>query len=117
MEIEFMEEIKQKKKIIFYKDLIESCEKEIKSITNNKNERKEAIQKWKNLIQKKDLEYEEYLTKKKEDEKKIFEENKKLKEIQKKKNKEKEEEEKNNDRLMKAFNDIIKRAQKDEKKK
>jgi len=49
--------------------------------------------------------------------KKFLKRIKKLKEIQKKKNKEKEEEEKNNDRLMKAFNDIIKRAQKDEKKK
>ena len=115
-DLEFQEEIKEKKGIPFYKDILEICEKDIKSFNGNKKERKEAIRKWKSIVQKKDIEYQKYLIKKKEEEKKVMEENKKLQEIQKKKDKEKEEEEKNNDRLMKAFNDIIKRAQKNQKK-
>ena len=54
-DMEFHKEMKEKKKILFYKSFIESYEKEIKPVINNKEQRKQVIKKWKISLKKKML--------------------------------------------------------------
>ena len=108
-ELDFLEEIRVKKEIQFYKDFLKPCEEEFKE-SNNKEERKDIILKWKPKIREKDNEYEIYLKEMEEKERKEREIQRIKQEIQKKQDKEKEEEQKNNDRLMKAFQDIINKS-------
>ena len=114
-ELDFIEEINEKKNNDYYKDFLKPCEEKFKE-AKNKSERKNIIEQWKPLIKKKDKEYRLYLKEKQEKEKKEKEERMRLEEIQRQKNKEREEEEKNNEKLMNAFRDILKKTKKKENK-
>ena len=114
-ELDFIEEINEKKNNDYYKDFLKPCEEKFKE-AKNKSERKNIIEQWKPLIKNKDKEYRLYLKEKQEKEKKEKEERMRLEEIQRQKNKEREEEEKNNEKLMNAFRDILKKTKKKENK-
>ena len=113
-ELEFYNEIAAKSEIPFYKDFITPCKKEYKA-AKTKAERSEIESKWKQKIIEKDKEYEKYLREMEEKQRKEKEEQRRLREIELKKEREMEEERKNNERLMKAFEDIIKQNNKKNK--
>ena len=115
-EKEFLNEIKLKVNISFYKDFLQPCEEEF-SEAKNKIERKLIMLHWKPKIKEMDNEYDLYLKEKQEKERKQKEEQMRLKEIERKKEKEKEEEQKNDEKLMKAFEDIINRNKRDKSQK
>jgi len=104
-ELDFISEVESKSKIDFYKIFISPCLDEIKN-AKNKKERKNIIEKWIPLINKKDEEYRKYINDLKEKERKEAEEKRKLEEIERKKQKEKELEEKNKEELIKAYQEL-----------
>ena len=111
-EDELCESVNKKRKIDFYKDIIQKYDEEIKTI--NKSDRKDCVKKWKNLFKNKEKEYEEYLKKLKEEERKRKQEEKKQRDIEKKNKKEKEEQLRRQNMLKKGLEMIVKKAQKKE---
>ena len=109
-EDELCENVNKKRKIEFYKDIIQKYDEEFKNI--NKNEKKECVKKWKDLFKNKEKEYEEYLKKKQEEERKKRKEEKKLKDIENKKKKEREEQLRRQNMLKEGLEMIVKKAQK-----
>ena len=82
-EEDFYENINKKRKIDFFKDLIKKYDDEMSKMT--KNEKRENIKRWKDLLDDKEKEYSEYQKKVKEEEKRKKEEEKKQKEIEREK--------------------------------
>ena len=111
-EQEFINEVKAKLNIPFYKDFLIPCKEEFDE-AKDKLERKLVMTNWRQKLREKDNDYDIYLKEMEEKKRKEMEEERRLKEIQRKKEKEMEEEQKNNERLMKAFEDIIHRGKKD----
>ena len=109
-EEELVEEINQKRKNDFYKDIIAQYDNEIKKV--EKNEKKKYVEKWKSLIKNKDNEYKEHLKKIKQEEEKKKQEEKKLRDLEKKKEKEKQEQIKSQIELKKGLEELLKKAKK-----
>ena len=109
-EEEFYNDLNQKRKIDFYKDIIKTYDEEMNNL--NKEEKRNNIKKWKQMLKDKEKDYEENLKIEKENEKKRKEEEKKLKEIEEKKKKEKEEKLKTQNELKKGLEEIVQKARK-----
>ena len=109
-EEEFYNDLNQKRKIDFYKDIIKTYDEEMNNL--NKEEKRNNIKKWKQMLKDKEKDYEEHLKIEKENEKKRKEEEKKLKEIERKKKKEKEEKLKTQNELKKGLEEIVQKARK-----
>ena len=109
-EEEFYNDLNQKRKIDFYKDIIKTYDEEMSNL--DKEEKRNNIKKWKQTLKDKEKDYEEYLKIEKEKEKKKKEEEKKLKEIERKKKKEKEEKLKTQNELKKGLEEIVQKARK-----
>ena len=112
-EKELIEIVNKKRKIEFYKEIIQKYESEYIDIKpSHKEERKEFVKKWKNTFKEKDVEYEQYLKKLKEEERKRKIEEKRLKEIETIKQKEREEQMEKQNELRQGLEEILKKAKK-----
>ncbi len=109
-EDELKDIVNKKKKIDFYKDIINKYEQEKKIMI--KNNKKDFVNKWKNLFEDKDKEYEEHLKKLKEEEKKRKQEEKRLKDLEKKKERERQEQIRTQNLLKKGLESIVQKAKK-----
>ena len=109
-EEDFYENINKKRKIDFFKDLIKKYDDEMSKMT--KNEKRENMKRWKDLLDDKEKEYSEYQKKVKEEEKKRKEEEKRQKEIERKKEMERQEKMRKEEELKKGLEEIIKKVKK-----
>ena len=109
-EDELKDIVNKKKKIDFYKDIINKYEQEKKIMI--KNNKKDFVNKWKNLFEDKDKEYEEHLKKLKEEEKKRKQDEEKLKDLEKKKERERQEQIRTQNLLKKGLESIVQKAKK-----